>query len=1286
MDFVFGKIGEVIQGLIASVWAWIIGPFKDLRTFEDLIYGKDKDESLAFGIFTDKELTGIFGPGVTAITILSITAILIGIIIWGMRISQSGINPSSRTRNIEFFLDLIIVALLFWNLPALYELLFGVNYTIVGLFDAAKDGELIKISDEIKNNNDVLGNLIIQLCLLGLAIWANFYYMMRKLTLMIFMILGPLMVGFYLIPQTKLITLGWIKELIGTIFVQSIHAILFWIVSLMAVSSSGIEAVILYVVFIPTAEALRSLFGLGGQTHNNLSKAGAMFGMSALAGVYGAAKGAMNGKSVTETLKGAYKGLKGRKGSSDNGDPEGQKGLAANLGTDTGSTSLGEKMLKAGDLVSKGGKAVVGMAGSIAGSPMGPSGSILGAAIGSEIGSVTGGVAGRAALLAGHGIGKPIGKAFSGFKKGVSNAWNSDKRADDELADRLAEDETAKWAEGNKQSFFDTAKERFPDADEKSLMTMWDQEVSSKKAAFKEKARAQIQSIRKNDGKMAKADSLVSSGAAAITDKWANENKEAFFDKYDKEHPLPSEATPEQRAQHHSARDDAWNQKLNSKSNEFNNMASELANAESNGNPLSGSFINKKDFAKKLALAAFKDQKAGFISDYMKQNPSANLSDAENAFADKFGSDRAVLGSLHAATEKGTNKVAGAKLYSGSDVNSGYLLSQMAALKTNEAKNKFINNHREQNSLSSTNDLVNQAATGFTNDWASKNAVAFKQKFDQMNPLSENASEIEVKAHEQRREQAWQNAVAAQKSHYSQIATEAAKSIAGEDLTSSTLVKKGTFLEAVSSKAFDADKKIFESKVTDKNAVPNFSRSLSDYSNIAGHAISSVPASTLGSLEDAEKSWNNVSHDNFVGNLNDLKQGSAAFAPLSHAVVSKKTALGAAAVATAVGSGVKQGFLEGSNYKTISNFVKDSKVGKTSEQFITSMKENLNNAQSEHGSLMQSIKTNGLQGVQDSIIMPISSAAAQGIDVFKNHVPADVVDRHVGFKNSVALAGGLIGGIVGYQKGAKAGLAVNPYKKATNQRIAEVSEIQQMAESFKDATGKKHIADGAIQLVTNDNESFIQVRDKTGHFRVVSRKGSGDSTLNKGQVLYQNLGIENGMLQKMTNPFSLDSAGGKILHNKNINVDPNKLVGDRTGKVPFKNIEIQSFNQMVDSGQFYLNDITANQMRDIQMVVERSRSYVTATDHSGNAFRISPYGNGDTRLADGQQVFSKCSISNKKLSKIGTPYTIENEQEVPCDYTSTLNPSDLIRIKPNKRLSQRREKEIFRHKGIGGAL
>ncbi|WP_010096069.1 hypothetical protein [Ornithinibacillus scapharcae] len=69
-------------------------------------------------------------------------------------------------------------------------------------------------------------------------------------------------------------------------------------------------------------------------------------------------------------------------------------------------------MLRAGDIVSGGGKAVVGSLGAIAGAALGPAGALMGAELGSRGGGALGGITARSTAALGQGINSRIQKGI----------------------------------------------------------------------------------------------------------------------------------------------------------------------------------------------------------------------------------------------------------------------------------------------------------------------------------------------------------------------------------------------------------------------------------------------------------------------------------------------------------------------------------------------------------------------------------------------------------------------------------------------------------------------------------------------------------------------------------------------------------------------------------------------------------------------------------------------------------------------------------------------------------
>lgn len=1361
---------ELFQTLFGKIWEWLISPFKDLRSFNDLIFGKSDDSNLIYGIFSSKEINDIYTPGFNVFMALSAIAILIGILIYGMKISSTTINPSNRTAIIEFFKDLLIVGLVLFNLDTIYGVIFGANYSIIDFF-SAENKKLIDIKDSLDTSNGVIGQLIIQLCLLGLSVWANFYYMMRRLTLLLFMIMGPLMVSFYLIPQTKGITVGWLKELIGTVLVQSVHAALYWTIAMMSMSTSSIEGVILYIIFIPVSESIRALLGLGGQMNDRFSKTAALFGGAALAGMYGSVKGALGGKSVTETLKGAYNGARDRLSQKkDSEDGSSKNTLLSNVGTDKGSTTRAERMLKAGEILSKGGKAIFGAAGAIAGSPMGPTGAITGSTIGFNSGGVIGGVAGRAGMALAEGGGRRLA---AGIKAGVKKAkgiYNGESSADEQIANVIADDETTKWASENYETFMKDIKERFPDAHDSSLNKMWNQELGAKRREFLDKARKSVGEIKKNNGQYAKASELINSTVDHLANDWERDNKERFFKEFDKANPLPANPTKADISKRNQEREQAWNSTFEDTKRKIGEIVSNTAGKLGYYKPFDPANINKDDFANQVgnevssiistsgekavlavkkavkAVNSSKNQDANakelinstidhLTNDWAKNNKEQFFKDFEaanplpanssNADMTKWNQNReqawnsAVDDKKRKITEAvstAASKIGNYKLIGSPSINKDDFVNQMGnevssilgtsgAKAVTAVKNAVNAVKTSRNQGANAIELINSTVEHLTNDWANNNKSAFMKEYDLKNPLPSNASKSEVQQHQQKREAAWQSAVAVKKDAIQNIATKTAGKLGNAFSSELIYINKDDFANQVGNEISTVIGKGSREAVMAIKGATSTVRGASLYSRKSVNTellsqqlasmrtsegkeqfINQYTVSTGKSRQEALQQWNRVeAPQRFIQNMKEISQSMPRRISLDHAVIGNKAVKVAGAALGATSS-----FVTGTlGVKEIGQFIADTKLGQSAYGFASGLREG------DKFDISQGVIT----GTTNWITSAVKSSGTKGVSYFKNHIPSNVIEKQAGFRNTVAYASGIIGGVGGYLKGASfarggssnitkepgsLNFGFNPYNRLANNQISEVSEIEHLAQTVVGPNGQSMIANGAIRMVTTADKTVIQVRDKTGQVQTVSRFASGDSSLKKGQTIYQDLTIQDGQLTPVSNVYTHDSGGGKITLNRTINVDPNKIVGNRnTPKNPRVVHEVQSYNQQVDSGQYYLKQ-AMSEMSNIHMVIDWNRSYLVGTK-GGKNYRISPYGPGDTRLNPEETVFRKYEVRNNDL--ILTSSHKGALDAPPADYYNSTKPTDLVpKYAPNKRTLNRKQNELFRNKAFTESL
>ncbi|NRD81031.1 hypothetical protein HPT25_27315 [Bacillus sp. BRMEA1] len=1093
MSIISDKILQIFSSIFGWIYQTLVAPFITLSSLKDLVFGKDKSGDLLFHTFTASDYTNTYDPGIQATMTLAAFIVLVSIILAGIRIAGTSFNPANRTQFIEFIKDLAIVAIVLANLGTLYSLIFQFNDVIINIFSSAYKSDIKGFQSSIDNGaaKQIVGEIIINLALLGLAIWANFYYMMRKLTLLMLMILGPVMMALYLNPRTKAITGAWLKELIGTVLVQSVHAFTFWLVASMAASQNQvIPSVILYIIFIPVSEGLRSLIGLGGDMNGKFAKAGAMAGMAGLSGVFGAAKGALKDQSFSGALKSAYDGVKGKvtgKGDSE----DNKKALGANAGTDTGSTSVAEKMLKRGQIVSKMGKAAAGMAGSISGSTMGPMGAMALGAIGSEMGEKIGGLTGRVGSAGIQAVGDRLKKGKQAFLNAKNNGQS--KGIEESLKNAIAEEDTRVWGNKNKKDVMSDLKSRFPDATDQDLDEMWNQKRDEVKKGFRKGAGEKLQKLKDASGKYANGYQLAEQTAASLTNEWAKNNEGNFMRDYEKHNPPKDNMTKSEQAEYDKNKSRAWNMALGEKRKQFGQMTKSTASSMMEGR--SQPFIDKNAFADKVGQQATSLVKG----DIKAKNPNLSNEEVDVQFAQSHGGKNAVYVDVAKSASNGTESL---QLFNGKKVNRDFVTSQLAGMRTDtDSKTAFFADKRAEG-------------------------------------LSDNQIQVQWKS--------------------------------------------------------ERGQKFQENLKVANESVPH----------------------------------------TFTPQISPLKLNTKA------GVSGAMAALGVTPVA---------------------NFAKQVSIG-------------------VGAGWQQATDSSNNAGVLVKGIDGIVGGSVGGFQAIKNVMAENPVLKQAGLNNAGGYIGGVVAGVTGYQVGSRFASKINPYNSAVNKVISEPSEVMQMAQTVVGDNGVERIAPGAVRMVTTPDQSYIEVRTKTGQSRIVSRTGRGDSTMKKGEMVYQDLQVENGAFVTHqikganTSVYKVDSAGGKIpVSSSQVNVNPNKLLANRnTPKNPYVVQEVQAFNQQVDAGQFYLNDLKQHGMENVQLVIERDRSYMQATTPAGEKVRVSAYQTGDARIPQGKTVTKNCIIKGHKVQAAAI---VEEEFE---NYTTTIQPEQFITPKPNKRFDMRNQQESSR--------
>lgn len=1313
LDKIIGWVG----GLIVSMVKTFLSPiYKLIDTIPDLIFGGDSAK-LNF-LFKDDTAGSVLNTGLPVMFKFAAFLVLVSAVIAGAKYSAAAINPTNRTYIIEYAKDLMIVSICIWHLDFFYNIIFDMNTWVASEFkraigeqslDVFKPGQTIAQLSMDKNKDDYLFQIFAMLIEVGLSLWANFFYLMRAVSLYILMLMGPVMVGMWLFPQKKQQTLYWMREFVGTVLIQGIHAITIWLIFvLVGKSDNTIIKLILFAMFIPIGEIVKGFIGLSTNTVGAVNRAGTMLGMGALASMAGIIKGIRDDhRSNKEKTKARKEGEEDKKEDADNP----KNALGANLGTDIGTTSRAARMLKAGQIGSMVGKATGGLAGLAMGAGLGPEGMAVGTFAGSKAGGVPGAVTGRTLAAGLEGVtsaGKHIG---SSVKKGLDtykglNGEQYPELTDEDIAQDLATKDFENWKADNPDSAVASRlKQAFPGASDAEIAKKVAKTNSDQMSHFKNQRKQDLQNMKKNATPYGNARDLVNAATNAFQKGYEADHKDAFMSQ------LPENMSAEEKEK-------KWNDHINSKVQGFRNHAEQAAikagampvdAKDKQGNNLfDKSYVNKDAFASQLALgkvgkavegvkgetlesghqnmgqvdslvgastAAFKkaytaDHKAGF----MKQLPADVPQQEKEAAWNKHLSQKVQGFKNHAqkaAEQAGIVQQKDGTSYANKEAFASQLSQQLQnnpninamgvssvsgiqkavnGVKTHSLANGYGN--QKQKGVSNVGNLVQASTESFKQGYAAENKANFMKN---LSPTMSQTQKVE----------AWQSHLNDKGNQFKAVAQQAviqagampvqAKDTSGKSLYNQSYINKDAFASQLT-KGLQSHASLGTVSQQVGSGITSAIQGVRSHGVATGGAINkAVFAATQTQASMAR-----------AGNLS-VSEIERSYADASASVANISQSAGKMTIPTsAVGRMTQQ-----------SKMVGVSMMEGAKHLVHTKGMENVSQAYFNASSAVQQAGGNAVQRVMSGTAAAVHTSLG-----------GNAAERHYNVTKGLSYAAGVIGGAGAYQATARMVSKHNPYNKAVQTEAKEIQEIQGMVPTTTDATGRQSVAQGAVRLVTTNNKSWIEAKDSSGMTQVVSRYGSGDSSIRSGQVVYQDLNISDGQLtqyrngMKATPAYIQDSSGGKISINRSININPNQLVGNQNQR-PLQQKPVFSeppltVSHKVDNGHFYMSDLDQGGYQNVQMVVERDRSYMVATTTDGTVSRISPFGKGDTRLQANQRIERVCEVQDSSIKPREEILVTHTQDEVVRTEThlnlSEHDPQNLIPFAPNPRLAQRRSR------------
>ncbi|MED3180501.1 type IV secretion system protein [Bacillus thuringiensis] len=1320
IDWVGGLVIHMVKALLAPIYGF-------MDTIPVLVFGGDKS-NLDF-LYAKNAVTNVLDTGMPVMFKFVAFCVLVSVVITAAKYSATTMNPNNRTALIEYAKDLMIISICLWHLDFFYNFVFDLNSWITLEFKEAINGvnngnfnpdqQIPLLKSGLSDNktitelsmeghkNDYMFIIFGLFIEAGLMIWANFYYLMRAVTLYVLMLLGPVMVGMWLFPQKKQQTLYWIREFMGAVLIQAIHAITLWLViTLIGGAQNPIIKLVLLAMFIPVGEIVKSFIGLSTNASAGIHRAGTMMGMGALASVAGLVKGVRDDyRSAKDKGKEKKDGEKDNKEDADNP----KNALGANLGTDVGTTSRAARMLKAGQIGSSIGKAATGLAGMAAGAGLGPGAMVAGSQVGSALGSAPGAVAGRSVAAVGEGavaLGKHIG---SSVKKGADTYSNLNgepypELTDEDIAQDLATKDFENWKADNPDSAVASRlKQAFPGASDAEIAKKVAKTNSDQMSRFSNQRKQDLQNMKKTATPYGNARDLVNAATNAFQKGYEGDHKDTFMSQ------LPENMSAEEKEKH-------WNDHLNTKVQGFRNHAEQAATKagampvdakDKQGNNLfDKSYVNKDAFASRLALgkvgkavedvkgetlesghqnmgqvgalvgastAAFKkaysaDHKAGFMKQFPADMPQQEKEAAWNKHLDQKvqgfqnhaqqAAESAGIVQQKDGTNYANKKAFAAHLSQQLQKNPGLNAMGVSSVAGIQKAVNGVKTHgltsgtgsQQAKQVSNVGNLVQASTESFKQGYAAEQQASF------MKNLSPTMSQPQ-------KEQAWQSHLNEKGNEFKAVAQQAAvqagampvqaKDMSGKSLHNQSYINKDAFASQLT--------KGLQSHAS----LGTVSQQVGSGITSAIQGVRSHGVATDGAINKA------------VYAATQTQASIARAGDLSVAEIERSYADASTSVANIVQSAGKMS-------------IPTSAVGRMTQQstklgmsvmegakhlMLADRIDTVSNAYFSAASAVQQSGGNAVQRVISGTTAAVNTSLG-----------GNAAERHYNVTKGLSYAAGVIGGAGAYQATARMVSKHNPYNSAVRTEAKEIQEIQQMVPTTTDHTGAQSVVKGAVRLVTTNNKSWIEAKDASGMTQVVSRYGSGDSSIRSGQVVYQDLNISDGQLTQYRNgakaspAYIQDSSGGKININRSINVNPNQLVGNQNQRPlqqkPVFNEPPLTVNHKVDNGHFYMSDLDQGGYKNVQMVVERDRSYMVATTTDGTVSRISPFGKGDTRLQTNQRIERACEVKDSSIKPKEEILVTHTQDEVVRTEThlnlSEHDPQNLIPFAPNPRLAQRR--------------
>ena len=217
-------------------------------------------KSFVYGIYRKGYETRIFQFFLVFLAI-SLSLVVMSLVVMIMKKQWAIASPMSRFSLMQGLRDLVFVVLVLGFLWKAMQFVFLCNYKFVNVGRALAGGNTLAPTGGYSSLSALLYTFVFFI----IKTYVNVVYVLRGLIVPVLMFVGPLSVFVFSFGGVgKKVTLVWLKEFLGNVFIQTFHSLAYAFMLSCSGGLRGIESLVVYASIIPITSVIRQITGLGG--------------------------------------------------------------------------------------------------------------------------------------------------------------------------------------------------------------------------------------------------------------------------------------------------------------------------------------------------------------------------------------------------------------------------------------------------------------------------------------------------------------------------------------------------------------------------------------------------------------------------------------------------------------------------------------------------------------------------------------------------------------------------------------------------------------------------------------------------------------------------------------------------------------------------------------------------------------------------------------------------------------------------------------------------------------